>query len=85
MNVSIIIDNLLHPPALFFSLGMIASFCKSDIKIPEPLPKLFVTIQRNLLNYRRSERDSFPNLVLNILKYLFGNVIALETLFPVRV
>ncbi len=41
MNVSIIIDNLLHPPALFFSLGMIASYCKSDIKIPEPLPKLF--------------------------------------------
>ncbi|QII12927.1 hypothetical protein KsCSTR_35480 [Candidatus Kuenenia stuttgartiensis] len=34
---------------------------------------LVVTIQRNLLNYRRSERNSFPNLVLNIVKYLFGN------------
>lgn len=41
VNVSIIIDNLLHPPVLFFFLGMIASFCKSDLKIPEPLPKLF--------------------------------------------
>ncbi|QII10968.1 hypothetical protein KsCSTR_15890 [Candidatus Kuenenia stuttgartiensis] len=46
---------------------------------------VIVTIQRNLLNYQRSERNSFPNLVLNIVKYLFGNVIALETLFPVRV
>src|SRR3990167_8503912 len=41
VNVSIIIDNLLHPPVLFFFLGMIASFCKSDLKIPDPLPKLF--------------------------------------------
>ncbi|MDR4507603.1 MAG: sodium-dependent bicarbonate transport family permease [Candidatus Brocadiaceae bacterium] len=41
MNTSVIIDNLLHPPVLFFFLGMIASFCKSDLKIPEPLPKLF--------------------------------------------
>ena len=41
MNIDLIINNLLFPPVLFFFLGMIAAFCKSDLKIPDPLPKLF--------------------------------------------
>lgn len=41
MDTSLIINNLIHPPVLFFFLGMIAVFCKSDLKIPDPLPKLF--------------------------------------------
>lgn len=41
MDTSLIINNLVHPPVLFFFLGMFASFCKSDLKIPDPLPKLF--------------------------------------------
>ncbi|KKO19902.1 MAG: hypothetical protein BROFUL_01377 [Candidatus Brocadia fulgida] len=41
MDVDLIVNNLVHPPVLFFFLGMIAAFCKSDLKIPEPLPKLF--------------------------------------------
>ncbi|MDQ1273915.1 MAG: uncharacterized protein QG591_2545 [Planctomycetota bacterium] len=41
MDTSLIINNLVHPPVLFFFLGMIATFCKSDLKIPDPLPKLF--------------------------------------------
>ncbi len=41
IDLNLILNNLLHPPVLFFFLGMIASFCKSDLKIPEPLPKLF--------------------------------------------
>ncbi|GAN34005.1 MAG: sodium-dependent bicarbonate transport family permease [Candidatus Brocadia sp. AMX2] len=41
MDIDLIINNLAHPPVLFFFLGMIASFCKSDLKIPDPLPKLF--------------------------------------------
>ncbi len=41
MDFDLVLNNLSHPPVLFFFLGMIASFCKSDLKIPEPLPKLF--------------------------------------------
>ncbi len=41
MNIDLIVNNLLFPPVLFFFLGMIAAFCKSDLKIPDPLPKLF--------------------------------------------
>ncbi|MBV6625174.1 MAG: sodium-dependent bicarbonate transport family permease [Rivularia sp. (in: Bacteria)] len=41
MDSSLILFNLLNPPVLFFFLGMIAVFVKSDLKIPAPLPKLF--------------------------------------------
>ncbi|BAZ46117.1 sodium-dependent bicarbonate transporter [Chondrocystis sp. NIES-4102] len=41
MDGSLILFNLLNPPVLFFFLGMIAVFTKSDLEIPTPLPKLF--------------------------------------------
>ncbi|MBL1244181.1 MAG: sodium-dependent bicarbonate transport family permease [Sulfurimonas sp.] len=41
MNIDIILQNMLNPPVLFFFLGMIAVFVKSELSIPQPLPKLF--------------------------------------------
>ncbi len=41
MNSSLILSNILNPPVLFFFLGMLAIFLKSDLDIPQPLPKLF--------------------------------------------
>jgi uncharacterized protein len=41
MNSSLILSNILNPPVLFFFLGMVAVFLKSDLEIPQPLPKLF--------------------------------------------
>jgi uncharacterized protein len=41
MNSSLILSNILNPPVLFFFLGMLAIFFKSDLEIPAPLPKLF--------------------------------------------
>ncbi len=40
MNTSLIVSNILNPPILFFFLGMIAVFVKSDLEIPAPIPKL---------------------------------------------
>jgi hypothetical protein len=37
----LIIQNILNPPVLFFLLGMLAVFLKSELTIPQPLPKLF--------------------------------------------
>lgn len=34
-------DNLLSPPILFFFLGVLARWLRSDLSIPEPLPRLF--------------------------------------------
>jgi uncharacterized protein len=40
MNSSLILSNILNPPVLFFFLGMLAIFLKSDLEIPQPIPKL---------------------------------------------
>ncbi|NJL62306.1 MAG: sodium-dependent bicarbonate transport family permease [Methylacidiphilales bacterium] len=41
MNTSLILSNILNPPVMFFFLGMLAIFLKSDLEIPQPIPKLF--------------------------------------------
>lgn len=41
MDFSLILNNFLSPPILFFFLGMLAVAVKSDLEIPQPLPKLF--------------------------------------------
>ena len=41
MEVNPILQNVLAPPVLFFLIGAIAVFFKSDLEIPAPLPKLF--------------------------------------------
>jgi hypothetical protein len=41
MDFSLIVSNFLNPPVLFFFLGMLAVFVKSDLDIPAPIPKLF--------------------------------------------
>jgi hypothetical protein len=41
MNSSLILSNILNPPVLFFFLGILAVLFKSDLEIPQPLPKLF--------------------------------------------
>ena len=41
MAVNPILQNVLAPPVLFFLIGAIAVFFKSDLEIPAPLPKLF--------------------------------------------
>ncbi len=41
MDSSLVLQNLLSPPVLFFGLGLIAVLVRSDLEIPAPLPKLF--------------------------------------------
>lgn len=41
MDINLILQNILNPPILFFFLGMLAVLFKSELTIPQPLPKLF--------------------------------------------
>lgn len=41
MNSRLLLSNILNPPVLFFFLGMLAIFLKSNLEILQPLPKLF--------------------------------------------
>jgi len=40
MDFQFLIGNLLSPPILFFCLGLLAVLVKSDLSIPQPIPKL---------------------------------------------
>lgn len=40
MDFNLLIGNLLNPPILFFFLGLLAVFVKSDLNIPSPIPKI---------------------------------------------
>lgn len=39
MDGSLILDNLLSPPILFFLLGLAATLLHSDLDLPQPIPK----------------------------------------------
>ena len=41
MDSSLVLQNLLTPPVLFFFLGVLAVLLGSDLEITAPLPKLF--------------------------------------------
>ncbi len=41
MEFNLILSNILNPPVLFFFVGMAAILLKSDLEIPQPLPKMF--------------------------------------------
>jgi uncharacterized protein len=41
MNPNLILSNVLNPPVMFFFIGLMAVFVKSDLEIPQPIPKLF--------------------------------------------
>lgn len=41
MQTSLVLQNLLSAPVLFFFLGVLAAVLHSDLEIPSPLPKLF--------------------------------------------
>jgi hypothetical protein len=41
MDLGLVVQNLLTPPILFFAAGVLAVAVRSDLEIPQPLPKLF--------------------------------------------
>ena len=41
MDLTLILSNLLNAPVLFFFLGMLACLVRSDLEVPQPLPKFF--------------------------------------------
>ena len=41
MDLSLVASNFFNPPILFFFLGMLAVLSKSDLEIPQPIPKFF--------------------------------------------
>lgn len=40
MDFALLLSNLANPPVLFFFLGLLAVWVRSDLEIPQPVPKL---------------------------------------------
>ncbi|MDZ8079075.1 MAG: sodium-dependent bicarbonate transport family permease [Nostoc sp. DcaGUA01] len=75
MNSSLILFNILNPPVLFFFLGMLAVFLKSDLEIPQPLPKLFSLYLLLAIGfkggYELTESGINPEIALTLLAAIF--------------
>jgi len=69
------LSNILNPPVLFFFLGMLAIFFKSDLEIPAPLPKLFSLYLLLAIGfkggYELEESGINPQIVLTLLAAVF--------------
>ena len=70
MNIDLIVQNILNPPILFFLLGMLAVFLKSDLAIPQPLPKLFSLYLLIGIGLHGGYELSKSGLTLDVLKTL---------------
>lgn len=70
MNLDIIAQNMLNPPILFFFLGMLAVFFKSDLSIPQPLPKFFSLFLLIAIGLHGGYELSKSGLTIYVLKAL---------------
>jgi hypothetical protein len=82
MEVDLIIQNILNPPILFFFLGMLAVFLKSDLTIPQPLPKLFSLYLLIAIGLHGGYELSKSGLDINIAKTL-SLAILMAVLVPI--
>lgn len=85
MPLDLLLQNILSPPILFFGLGVVARLAKSDLAIPEPLPKLFAIYLLWAIGFkggiflRRSGGDAE---VLATLVVTLGAAVALSAIVP---
>lgn len=52
MNLDLLAQNLLSPPILFFLLGGLAAFVRSDLEVPQPLPRVLALYLLFAIGYR---------------------------------
>jgi uncharacterized protein len=75
MDGSLILFNLLNPPVLFFFLGMLAVFTKSDLEIPAPLPKLFSLYLLIAIGFKGGHELAASGINLNIAITLLAAIV----------
>ncbi len=82
MNIDLILQNILNPPILFFFLGMLAVFLKSDLSIPQPLPKFFSLYLLIAIGLHGGYELSQSGLSLDVFKAL-GLAVFMAILVPI--
>jgi hypothetical protein len=89
MGDNLIVFNILNPPVLFFFLGMVAIFVKSDLEIPQPLPKLFSLYLLMSIGfkggYELSESGLNNEVVITLIAAIFmASMVPVYTFFILR-
>jgi uncharacterized protein len=75
MQSSLILSNILNPPVLFFFVGVAAALVKSDLEIPQPLPKLFSLYLLMAIGFKGGYEITESGLSLEIEETLLAAVL----------
>ena len=77
MNLSLLLDNLTNPALLFFVLGIIAVYVKSDLEIPENTSKFISLYLLFSIGFKGGQELAHSHFTLDILwSIVFGVSIA---------
>jgi uncharacterized protein len=82
MDGSLILFNILNPPVLFFFVGMLAIFLKSDLEIPQPLPKFFSLYLLLAIGFKGGYELEESGIGLNIATTMIAAVV-MASLVPI--
>jgi hypothetical protein len=90
MNVDLIIQNIMNPPVLFFLLGMLAVFLRSELTIPQPLPKLFSLFLLISIGLHGGYELSKSGINMDVVKGLFlavlmASIVPIYSFFILRI
>lgn len=75
MDTSLIVSNILNPPILFFFLGMLAVFVKSDLEIPVPIPKLFSLYLLFAIGFKGGVELNKSGITQEVLITMFASIL----------
>jgi uncharacterized protein len=75
MQSNLILFNILNPPVLFFFVGMAAVLLKSDLEIPQPLPKLFSLYLLMSIGFKGGYEITQSGLNVEIAETLLASIV----------
>ena len=83
MNLDLLIENVTNPALLFFLLGIIAVYLKSDLEIPNNTSKFISLYLLFSIGFKGGQELSHSQFSLDIIwSVLFG--IAISILIPIQ-
>jgi hypothetical protein len=84
MALQLALDNLLSPPVLFFAVGILAVLLRSDLEIPQPIPRLFSLYLLWAIGYKGGVKLQEAGLSIEVMGPMVAAV-ALAALTPLWV
>lgn len=71
MGIELLLQNILNPPILMFLLGLLSVSLRTDLEIPQPLPKFFSLYLLIAIGLHGGYELSKSGITLEVVKVLF--------------